>query len=176
MKRLLQRTRRDERGAALILAIAFMIVIGAIGGAVLSTVSSGVNSRNSLDNLRNREYAADGGIDFAIAEVRKLTTGDGVGIVACAPAAGYFAPPALNGIAVRVDCQNSPTVTRGSIVGGVPQAPIFERNVIFSACPFSTSQPCTNANTIVRAQVNFHASGTPLVISGTTVQSWSVNQ
>jgi hypothetical protein len=174
MSRLFRRAKRDERGAALMLAIAFMLAIGAISGAVLSTVSSGVNHRNALDSIRNREYSADGGVEYAIAQVRQLTSGDGVGIVACGPG-NHYSPPPLNSITVRVDCQNAPAVTRGSTQGGIAQAGILQRNVIFSAC-IDTGSPCTDATTIVRAQVNFQASGTPLVVSGTTVQSWSVNQ
>src|SRR5690242_16372804 len=64
------RIRRDERGASLVLALAFMLVIGAISGAVLASVASGLNSRSTLDVARNREYAADGLVDFAIAQAR----------------------------------------------------------------------------------------------------------
>ena len=46
---------------------AFMVVIGSISAAVLSSVASGLNARSTLDQARNREYAADGLVDYAIA-------------------------------------------------------------------------------------------------------------
>ena len=72
MMRILARARRDERGATLILVIAFMLVMGGIGAAVTSSVTTGLNGRIVLDQVRNRQYAADGGVEFAITQVRAL--------------------------------------------------------------------------------------------------------
>ena len=60
------RRMEGERGASLILAIVFMVVIGAISAAVLATTTSGLQDRVVLDQARNREYAADGAIEIAI--------------------------------------------------------------------------------------------------------------
>src|SRR5438034_9223266 len=61
-----------ERGASLILAIAFMVVVGGISAAVLATTSSGLQARVTLDQARNREYAADAGIERSIVRIVQL--------------------------------------------------------------------------------------------------------
>ena len=68
------RLRRDESGTALILAIGFMVVIGLIGAAMLSSVSSGLASRVALDQARTREYAADSAIQDAITRVSSYSS------------------------------------------------------------------------------------------------------
>jgi Tfp pilus assembly protein PilX len=170
------RMQQDERGAALILAIAFMLVIGAVGGAVLSSVTSGLNDRVALDNARNREYAADGLIDYAIAKARAPVTSWNAGtppsvtaFLSSASSIGCGGPyrsgvagaPALNDVNnnLRVDCTPAPGQTR---------AGALTRNAIFTACP-DTGAVCTDAAAIVRAQINFSDSGS------TIVQAWSVN-
>ena len=72
----------DERGASLILAIVFMVVVGGIVGGTLAMVSSGLKNRAQLDQARDREYAADGAIEYAIAQVR-TTGGTGPGLSSC---------------------------------------------------------------------------------------------
>jgi hypothetical protein len=61
-----------DRGAALVVAIAFVVMIGAIGAGLAGMITSSANNRVTLQLLRNREYAADGAIQQAIAEVRGL--------------------------------------------------------------------------------------------------------
>ena len=63
--------RRDERGAALILAIAFMVIIGATAGATLAMVTSGLHNRRTLDTVHDREYAADAAVEYTIAAVHR---------------------------------------------------------------------------------------------------------
>jgi Tfp pilus assembly protein PilX len=171
------RTRRcqGERGASLILAIAFMLVIAGIGAAVVSSVTTGLNSRNVLDQVRNRQYAADGGIEYAIARVRAMPLPTGPGFSDCGDPA-LTPPPApadhynhtLNGINIRVDCANKSDII---ITPGNP-AGLVQRNVIFTAC-VDTGTPCTSTNTIIRAQVNYEGK---TAITRTWVQSWSVNR
>jgi len=62
----------DERGAALMLVIAFMVLMGTISAAVLSTTTSGIQQRVALDQARNRQYAADAGIETTVAAARGL--------------------------------------------------------------------------------------------------------
>src|SRR4051794_8202375 len=66
------RVRRDESGAALVLAIAFLVIVGGIVAAGLSSLTSGLNDRNILDSARQREYSAESAIDVAIANVRGM--------------------------------------------------------------------------------------------------------
>jgi hypothetical protein len=170
--------RRDERGASLVLALAFMIVIGAITGAVLSSVASGLNTRSALDQARNRQYAADGLVEYAIAQARgpvaswdpgsPPSVSTFLGSASSIGCGGPYSPtlgnvPAeahLNGIDIRVECTPAPTLTRSLVL---------QRNAVFNAC-VDTGAACAGAS-IVRARVNFSETA-----SGPThVQSWSVN-
>ena len=176
MRRVRIRAQLDERGAALVLAVAFMVVIGAIGAAVISSVGSGVKDRLVLDQVRNREYAADGLVDYAITQARTpvaswqatslisfLSTAASTGCGGpYSPSLGNVPPDAhLNSVDIRVDCVPAPALTRSGYL---------QRNAIFTAC-VDTGGPCNDTGAIVRAQVNFSdtASGP------TRVQAWSVN-
>jgi hypothetical protein len=154
---------QDERGAALILAIAFMVVLGSLGAVLIASITSGVKDRAVLDQVRNREYAADGGVESSIARVRGLAS-PGPGLADCGGPDHYND---LNDVAIRVDCANATTLTLGGFL---------QRNVILTACVDSTpSVACTDATTIIRAQVNYQAAGTPLRVTRTWIQSWSVS-
>jgi type II secretory pathway pseudopilin PulG len=157
------RRMQGERGASLILAIVFMVVIGAISAAVLSTTTSGVLDRVVLDQARNREYAADGAIEIAITRVR-----NNGGTCSSGDSPVTLEQPAVK---IHVDCTSSPSF----IV--LPDNTIAtQNNIVFTACEWSGSgngNPCTAANTIINAQINFQGASTP---RKTFVQSWSVNR
>jgi hypothetical protein len=160
------RRRRDERGAALILAIAFLVVVGGISAALVSSITSGANERVALDDLRNRQYAADAAIEQAIAQLR-FAGGPNVGYGNCLPGQDTFA---LNDVTIQVACANALTFARNG------NNYYLQRNVIFTACVADPDHPkCAGIRPIIRAQVNFDAVGDPLVIQRTWVQSWSVN-
>jgi hypothetical protein len=153
--------KRDERGASLILAIGFMVIVGAISASLFSMITSSVNDRTLLDGARNREYAADAGIEFAITQVRSLPApGD-------TPCGGPYLRPAVDGVAIRVECSNDFGVTRSG----------FQQfDVVFTACVQSGNTACGGGTTpvIVRAEINYQrAAGQPA--TRTYVQSWSVN-
>ena len=162
----------DERGAALILAIAFLLVIGGLSAAVTASVTSGLNDRVVLEQVRDREYAADGAVEYAIAQVRRLPL-PGPGVADCGPNSHYSrkGANALNGIDIWVDCSNQRTLVDN----------LLQRNVVFTACVDSgfvdDGSPKCGAGAIVRAQVNYQAksAGAVLVVERTWVQSWSVN-
>jgi hypothetical protein len=162
-----QRETLDERdrGAALILAIAFVMMIGAISAGLAGLITSSSNNRVSLQALRNREYAADGAVEEAVAAVRGL---DRSSSASCSTVDGTSSST-INNLSVRVDWQAACTVVRGT--DGIVVA---QRNVIFAACE-DTGSACLDAAVILRAQVNFRddSSGT---VAGTFVQSWSVNR
>ena len=166
-----ERTPRlsGESGATLILAIAFLLVIGAIGSAVMTSVASGVSNRRTLDQVRNRQYAADGGVEYAIAQVRAVPLPGGPGLAPCRTGGitDHY-NTTLNLINIRIDCANQSTITPSGFL---------QRNVVFAAC-VDTGAKCTNANIVVRAQVNYEAisAGSTLNITRTWVQSWSVNR
>ena len=166
MRRLRDRARRDERGASLILAIAFLVVVGGISSAVISSVVSGFNGRTVLDRARDREYAADGGIQYAIAQVRAVPLPVGPGLARCVNSGDHY-NNTLNKVAIRIDCSYQPTLT----IGG---RAFLQRNVVFTACVDKGTQ-CTDATTVIRAQVNFEAVSSSPNVTRTWVQSWSVN-
>lgn len=157
--------RDDEQGAALILAIAFMVVVGMLTAVTLSLITGGLQNRVKLDENRDRQYAADAAIENAIAQVRELDA-PGPGLADCEPAvAGTYE---LNGHEIRVSCTNAVTVTFSGYL---------QRNVIFNACDAS-EMICDDEDSIIRAQVNFAtiAQGDDDVdVTRTTVQYWSVN-
>lgn len=155
----------DDRGAALILAIAFVVMIGTIGAGLAGLITSSSNNRVSLQTLRNREYSADGAVEEAVAMVRGL---DGDTAASCS-ATGGTSVSTINSIAIRVDWNAACSVVRGS------SGELFaQRNVIFEACE-NIGAACVSTAVIVRAQVNFRddPSGN---VADTFVQSWSVNR
>jgi hypothetical protein len=159
--------RRDGRpahadsGASLILCIGFVLMIGAICAGLVGLATSGLNNRTTLQRVRDRQYAADGAIEQAIALVRPLS---------CSASNAFIVDASLNGVAIRVDWVNACGVVQSSSDGTV----VAQRNVVFSACE-STGAACSAANVIIRAEVNFQQAGTGGVTK-TYVQSWSVNQ
>jgi hypothetical protein len=161
---------QGERGATLILAIAFLVVVGAIGAAMISSVTSGFNGRTVLDQVRNRQYAADGAIERSIAKVRANS-----GVPTCTVASpdtysqGGTSDVTFKDNSIRVDCTIVPGIAGSSngVLG-------LQNNVAFTACP-DTGAACTTASTIIQAQVNFQSTGSPASVS-TSVQAWSVNR
>jgi Tfp pilus assembly protein PilX len=154
---------RSEQGAALVLAIGVMVVIGLMATTSLALITTSMHDRAALDPIRDRQYAADGAVESAIARVR-TTASPGPGL---APCGGPYAYPALNNVAIHVDCVNAPTLTRGGFL---------QRDVIFTAC-IDAGVACTDSTAIVRTQINYEAaSPTAPTITRTYVQSWSVNR
>ncbi len=150
-------SQHQDSGAALLLAIGFVTMIGLISAGLASLATSTLNNRGSLELIRNRQYAADGAIQQAISHVRGLT---------CESAAGSI-EDTLNDIAISVDWVNACGVVPSSTGSDVHQ-----RNVIFSAfCKNPTDATCNFADVIIRVQVNFQDDPPK-----TFVQSWSVNR
>lgn len=159
--------RRDEHGVALVLALSFMVLIGVLTTALLSSLMTAVSDRNVLDQVRDRQYAADAGVEQAIATVRTVPA-PGPALGSCG--GPYFS--SLNSVDIRVQCTNVPTST-------AVLAQIFvQRNVVFTSCiDTHTNTACTPATTIVRSQVNYEAldAETPNVTK-TYIQSWTVSR
>lgn len=158
------RIRRDEQGVALALVIGFIVLIGVVSSALLSSLISSVGQRATLDTVRDRQYAADAAVEASIARVRGIAN-PGAGLAACAGPDTRT----TNGITIRVECTNVPTLTRKGFL---------QRNVVFTSCPDTAGHAaCTAATTIVRAQINYEAvdAETP-VITKTSVQSWTVTR
>jgi type II secretory pathway pseudopilin PulG len=159
---------RNESGAALVLTIVVLVVIGGLSASLMASLTTGFKGRAALDQVRNREYAADGAVEYAVTQVRQLAS-PGAGNAACGPtlasgATGYI--HTLNGISIEVDCTNRHDITT---------ALLLERDVAFTAC-LNTGHSCTNSSSIINASVNFTtASAASSTVTRTYVQSWSVN-
>ena len=153
---------QGERGASLLLAIVFMVVVGAISAAVLATTASGLQDRVALDQARNREYAADGAIETAV-------TASGT-TAAHAPAAGSEPDAERRQHSRRLHVE--PVVHRpaGQHDRNAEQHHLHrvrERRLVERV---HAPQPQTRSST---RQVNFQGTSAPLK---TFVQSWSVNR
>jgi hypothetical protein len=166
----------DDEGAALILVLGLVVLVSALLGGLLSFITTTVSGRVPLDAARSRHYAADGAVEYAISQVRDMPNHNTVvaPIRPRRPAEDPCGPynHSLNSVAIRVDCTNA---LRLVLADGFV---VTQRNVIFAAC-VDTGVACTDATTIIRAQVNFEtpesAAGVALPITRTYVQSWSVN-
>ena len=158
--------RHEDRGAVLILAVAFVVMVGAIGAGLAALVTSSVNNRGSLERVRDRQYAADAAIEDAIAQVRRTTT---PGSDACGSVDGVSRTPGINAVNIRVDWRSACGVIRSD--DGLV---LVQRDVIFAAC-VDTNAACTDSSIIIRAQVNFEQAPSGEVTK-TYVQSWSMNQ
>lgn len=155
-------SKRDERGVALVLALSFMVLIGVVTSALLSSLITSVSDRAVLDNVRNRQYAADAAVEMDIARVRALG-GNGPALASCG---GFHNYSGLNGQpTMRVECTDIP-------IGGA----FLQRNVVFTSC-INTGATCAANALIVRAQVNYEAATiTSPIITKTYVQSWTVSR
>jgi len=154
------RSHGDDHGAVLLLAIGFVLLVSAIAAALAALIVSIGATGNSLQQTRNRQYAADAAIQQAITKVRSQNR-------ATDPICGDVST--LNGTTVRVDCAYAVTV-----VGNVDNQVLAQRNVIFLACT-NTGTACAQDATIIRAQVNFEQKYSGEVTK-TFIQSWSVNR
>lgn len=157
-------TTRD-RGASLILAIGFVLLIGLIVGALTTLIASSANNRVSLVKLRDRQYAAEAGIEDAIVNIRTALDAAVSPQVYEIPVCGWTS--SLNGVDVRVDCTraiNAVASEDGDVVA--------QHNVVFVAC-VDTGSECNADRPVIRAQVNFEKRFTDAVTK-TYIQSWSV--
>jgi hypothetical protein len=160
------RHERDERGVALIMAIATMIVLGLLSASLIALLITGLDGRASLDASRDREYAADAAIQSAIADVRTNVNPTAIGVIACGPYTN-----SLNNYTIHVDCSPAVRITQGGFL---------QHDVVFTACE-NTGSPCDDSSSnpqlhsIIRAQVNFEVPPAGTSVTNTYVQTWSVN-
>ncbi|MFD5141865.1 hypothetical protein [Streptomyces sp. NPDC058401] len=99
------RLRRDEQGATLILALAFIVVFSLVAVSVLSFAGTGLRAANAYADQGKRDYSADGATQLAI---KNFSQGN--------PCADYTAPP-INGRQMIVHCDPlnaSPAATRAT--------------------------------------------------------------
>ncbi|MFF4323356.1 hypothetical protein [Streptomyces sp. NPDC001568] len=100
-----RRPRGDEQGAALILALAFIVVFSLVAVSVLSFAGTGLKAAKVYVDQTKRDYSADGATQLAI---KNFSQGN--------PCADYTAPP-INGRRMIVHCDplnTSPAATRAT--------------------------------------------------------------
>ena len=158
-----RRQPHEDRGAALLIAIGFVMMVSTIAGGLAAMITSGVGNRVSLEQLRNRQYAAEAAIEDSIVTVRQTLTNTGL---ATTPTCGTVSS-GVNNVTIRVDC--APAL---NVVAGSSGTLLAQRNVVFVAC-LNTGSACASGAAIIRAQINFEQKGSG-AISNTYVQSWSV--
>jgi type II secretory pathway pseudopilin PulG len=151
---------RDEKGQALILALAFMMFFGLIIGVLLSLASSSVLSSSQLREQRSTVYAADGATDAAIQVALK-----NIGIGAYGDPRCVGSNPTTVGSTVMLTTTATTTdATTTSVVCTWSQdflAP--DRTVTFTTFVAGTAAP------VVQATVLFHDHWSPVTAE---VQSW----
>ena len=139
----MSRVRRDEQGVALVLALSFMVLIGVVTTALLSSLMGAVGSAAVLDDVRNRQYAAEARSSGAIATVRAHRQRPQV-------SARDLRLPRTRVAERRHDPRRLHEHPHAR-----PRTGFLQRNVVFTSCVGTAT--CTTANTIVRAQVNYES-------------------
>jgi hypothetical protein len=161
---------RGEEGATLILVIGFMVFVGLISAALATQLASSSITRIALDRARNRQYAADGAIEWDIGQVRSYMTNTSA-TAPCPGANSTRVPPTvLNGVPIQVDCSYNQTFTLSLFV---------QRDATFTAClPQPGNAKCPASAVIIKAQVNFASQNAPgdttITVDKTYIQTWSV--
>jgi Tfp pilus assembly protein PilX len=153
-----------DRGAALVVAVAFVLMIGTIMAGLTSMVTSGLDNRIALEELRDRQYAADGAVEAAIASTRAAIDRDEV---RCDDVTTSTAT--VNGVAVRVE-----TLVICDTAVGSTGLPITQVSSVYTACG-DRGTACTEDDVILRALVGFEVGGDGAVVH-VPVHSWSVSR
>jgi hypothetical protein len=99
---------RGESGITLVLALAFITMLGVFIVALLGLTQANLKTTTVTRSRIDTQYTADAGADFALEQVRTSA------ITSCPPA--IAASPASNGVtpAVSVTCSGGTTTTTGS--------------------------------------------------------------
>ena len=132
---------RDEEGAVLLLALAFLAFFGLVIGATLTFADASMRSTERLREQRATVYAADGAVDAAI-QVGRTDTGVGAyGDARCQPPGTSSATPVLltttaNGTNVSVICNWSPDFLQP------------DRTVVFTSFLAGTTMPLAQAKVV----------------------------
>ncbi|MDQ1435831.1 MAG: hypothetical protein QOF59_2647 [Actinomycetota bacterium] len=143
-------TPHGEEGAALELALLFMIATALIVTVLLGFASTSSRATVVTRAARGTDYDADAAMQAAIATVR---------VGSCASFTPSFT--LNNPTALRVDCN-----TTGAVVGS-------QRHLVLSVCPTNVvTVPCPDASSLLRAEVVFFDDG-GIVGRAVSVLSWS---
>jgi Tfp pilus assembly protein PilX len=152
----------DESGAALVLALVFIVAVALTLVALLNLTGSDLLNSSNLRSERILEYAADSATTAAVQQVRfsgnpYTTSGS------CMPTGMVIQDSQVPARTLVVDCSGQP-----------PAVSPASRIVQFFAC---TSSTCDSSNAIVKANVTFNdyaSNGNLAFGSGMIINSWLV--
>lgn len=102
--RLAARFGKDESGAVLVLALAFVVFVGVIGVATLEHASTNLRATSRLRPVRALQFSADGAMEGAINKMRLDPS------LACGERF-YRADPPINDIEIAVNAECTATAT-----------------------------------------------------------------
>jgi len=151
---------RDEKGQALILALAFLMFFGLVIGVLLSLASSSVLSSSQLRQQRSTVYAADGATDAAVNVALKNIDVGAYGDPRCVG----LNPTTVGSTVMLAATATTADATAANVVCTWSQdflAP--DRTVTFTTFVAGNTAP------IVQATVLFHDHWSPITAE---VQSW----
>ena len=151
---------REQRGQALILALAFLMFFGLVIGVLLSLASSSVLSSSQLRTQRSTVYAADGATDAAIHVALKNIGVGAYGDPRCVSST----PTTVGSTVMLTTTATTADATMANVVCTWSQdflAP--DRTVTFTTFVAGTTAP------VVQASVLFHDQRSPVTAE---VQSW----
>jgi hypothetical protein len=151
---------RNEKGQALILALAFLMFFGLVIGLMLSLASSSVLSSTQLRQQRSTVYAADGATDAAIHVALKNIGVGAYGDPRCQDPTQPLSPTPtmLQSTATTADATTASVVCTWSQDFLNP-----DRTVMFTTFVSGTTKP------VVQAIVLFHDHWSPVTAE---VQAW----
>ncbi len=169
-----QANRRDERGASLILALLFIVVVGVIIGAISSLTLNDLNNTGKFDTASAQAYSASSVVNVAIQTVRYTPQSSANVLGTC-----WGSSPSkltFNGIQVEIWCET--TVNSGSSQSRV---------VSMYACNTSTTTTGSTCQanpllTVVEAYDDYSTSGTDTCLTnpssttcgfGATTLAWT---
>jgi hypothetical protein len=172
----------DERGAILILAMAYIIVVSVVVAALATWASGDLNSTTKFVSVRNLDYAATSAVEVAINNIRYtplVGTGSGPQLTLDAAAPGSYcwgtsSPSSLTTDSYNIDTYCSTLMDLGSTA---------TRTVTIFACPSTTSASSCATSPLLQAIVVFDdyppGGSTPLTApctkycgEGATLESW----
>jgi Tfp pilus assembly protein PilX len=129
----LRAMRSDDSGAAIVLALLFVLVVGLLGGAMASFATSSLGQTSVLQSNRSLIYSAESGVDVAILKVRSLTT------QATAPGYGSACPTTSQPVYGAGSDGAALTGKTVSVTCAVTFPAPFVRNIQFTAAVAGTT-------------------------------------
>jgi hypothetical protein len=153
---------RDEDGQALLLALAFLVFVGLVIGAMLSFASASVLATARLRDQRSYVYAADGATDAAIQVARANPGGRGIG--------AFGANPCMQTNSFTTTATTSDNTVATVTCTSLADPRDLDRTVQFTASVCST--PLVVATVLFHDGVVGSGSGTPAV----DILSWTYTQ